>query len=381
MEAVEKRFVTGLKRCFTDLRDPRVEGRCDHLLIDILAIGLLAVMCGAEDWPDIEEFGKRRRPWLKAFLELPHDIPSHDTFRRVFGALDRKQFAACLFQWTQALHEATGGRVLAIDGKTARRSFAKKAGKAALHLVTAWACENGLTLAQVACEEKSNEITAIPELLKLLDLRGHTVTIDAMGCQKDIAAQIRQQKGHYLLALKGNQGTLAEDMEQLYEKEIDRGFVGVKQSTDETAERGPGRFEYRHCQAIEIPATHPQRAVWKDLRSLVIVTSCREIEGEDHWETRQYITSHAPQAKLLAKAIRQHWGIENSQHWTLDVVFGEDSRRQQDRHGVANLAAVRRLALSLLRQEKTNKRGVKNKRLACALDPNYLLTVLHNAAF
>jgi predicted transposase YbfD/YdcC len=250
MEAVEKRFVEGLEQCFAELHDPRVQGRCDHLLIDILAIGLLAVMCGAEDWPDIEEFGKRRHDWLKTFLLLPQGIPSHDTFRRVFGLLDCKQFAACLFQWTQALHEATGGKVLAIDGKTARRSFAKKAGKAALHLVTAWASENGLTLAQVACEEKSNEITAIPELLKLLDLRGQTVTIDAMGCQKEIAAQIRQQKGHYVLALKGNQGRLVDDMEQLYEEGVNRGFADLKQSTSETYETGHGRHEYRSSQVI-----------------------------------------------------------------------------------------------------------------------------------
>jgi len=381
MEAVERRFVAGLERCFAKLRDPRVQGRCDHLLIDILAIGVLAVMCGAEDWPDIEAFGECRHEWLKTFLQLPEGIPSHDTFRRVFGLLDRKQFAACLFQWTQALHEATGGKVLAIDGKTARRSFAKKTGKAALHLVTAWASENGLTLGQVACEEKSNEITAIPELLKLLDLRGQTVTIDAMGCQKEIAAQIRGQKGQYILALKGNQGTLADDMEQFYEEAMDQNFAGVKHSTVDTFDRGHGREEFRSYDALEIPADHPQRAVWKDLRSLVVVTSCREVDGEEHWETRQYITSHAPQAKQVGKAIRQHWGIENTQHWTLDVTFGEDTRRQQDRHGAANLAAVRRLALSLLRQEKTNKRGVKNKRLACALDPKYLLTVLNNAKF
>ena len=247
MEAVGKRFVEGLEQCFAEFRDPRVQGRCDHLLIEIPAIALLAVMCGAEDWPDIEQFGKYRHDWLKTFLQLLSGIPSHDTFRRVFGFLDRQQFAACLFRWTQALHEATGGKVLAIDWKTARRSFAKKTG------------------------------------------------------------------------------------------------------------------------LLEIPPDHPQRAVWKDLRSLVVITSCREIDGEEHWETRQYITSHAPQAKLLAKAIRQHWGIENTQHWTFDLTFGEDSRRQQDRHGAANLAAVRRLVLSLLRQEKTNKRGVKNQRLALPL--------------
>jgi len=381
MEAVEKRFVAGLRRCFAELQDPRVQGRCDHLLGDILAIVLLAVMSGAEDWPDIEEFGKCRHDWLKTFLQLPGGIPSHDTFRRVLGLLESKQFSACLFQWTQALHEATGGKLLAIDGKTLRHSFARKRGKTALHLVTAWASENGLTLAQVACEEKSNEITAIPEVLKLLDLRGQTVTIDAMGCQKEIAAQIRDQKGHYLLALKGNQGTLAKEMEQLYQDAVDEDFAGVKYSTTESFDRGHGREETRWCEAIEIPADHPQRAVWKDLRTLVVVTARRCVNGEEHGETRQYITDHAPQAKRLAKAVRRHWSIENTQHWTLDVTFGEDARRQQDRLGAANLAAVRRLALSLLRQEKTNKRGVKNKRLACALNPRYLLTVLHTAQF
>ncbi len=221
MDADAEAYVAGLRGCFRELRDPRVQGRCDHLLIDILASAILAVMCGAEDWPDIEEFGRRRASWLKGFLQLPHGIPSHDTFRRVFGLLDRKQFAACLFQWTQALHEATGGKVIAIDGKTARRSFNKKSGLKALHLVTAWASESGLTLGQIACEEKSNEITAIPELLKLLNLKGCTVTIDAMGCQKEIAAQIREQKGHYVLALKGNQSGLEADMAQLMVEGID----------------------------------------------------------------------------------------------------------------------------------------------------------------
>lgn len=374
-------FVDGLKQCFGGLADPRVVGRCDHLLLDILAIALLAVLCGAEDWPDIAEFGERRHEWLKGFLSLPGGIPSHDTFRRVFAALNRKQFAACLFQWTQALHAATGGRVIAIDGKTARRSFRKKSGLAALHLVTAWATESGLTLGQVACEEKSNEITAIPELLPLLNLKGSTVTIDAMGCQKEIAAQIREQKGHYVLALKGNQAGLEQDMQQLFEQGLDTDFVGLTHDTYQTEEKGHGRHEQRTCHVIEIPAEHPQRSLWKDLCTLVILTCCRIIADQETWETRLYISSHRPRAKPLAQAVRKHWGIENTQHWSLDVTFGEDSRRQQDRHGAANLAAVRRLALSLLRQEKTNKRGLKNKRLACALDPNYLLQVLANATF
>lgn len=381
MDADAKGFLAGLAKCFGDLRDSRVPGRCDHLLIDILAIALLAVLCGAEDWPDIQVFGKHRCQWLAGFLQLPNGIPSHDTFRRVFGLLDRKQFAACLFRWTQALHEATGGKVIAIDGKTARRSFCKKSGLGALHLVTAWATESGLTLGQIACAEKSNEITAIPELLALLNLKGCTITIDAMGCQKEIAEQIRSQKGHYVLALKGNQSGLERDMQQLCADGIDNDFADLTHETYETAEKGHGRREQRICQVVEIPADHPQRAAWKDIRTLAVMTCCRQIGADETWETRLYISSHAPKAKPLAEAIRKHWSIENTQHWSLDVTFGEDSRRQQDRHGAANLAAVRRLALSLLRQEKSNKRGLKNKRLACALDPGYLLKVLANATF
>ena len=379
MEDESLGFVEGLNHCFSDLPDPRVAGRCDHLLLDVIGITLLAVMSGAEDWPDIEQFGEVREEWLKTFLELPGGIPSHDTFRRVFSLLDRKQFAVCLFRWTQALHEATGGKLIAIDGKTLRRSFSKKSDKAALHLVTAWSTENGLTLGQVACQEKSNEITAIPELLKLLNLKGCTVTIDAMGCQKAIAAQIREQQGHYVLALKGNQSSLQEDMQRLSRKALDENLVGPGRDRFEIQETGHGRRESRGCYAVEIPHDHPQRQAWKDLRTLVIVTCGREIGQTEHWETRLYVTSHPPRAKLLATAIRRHWSIENCQHWVLDISFGEDTRRQQDRNGGANLAAVRRLALSLLRQEKTNKRGVKNKRLHCALDQNYLLRVLQNA--
>lgn len=372
-------FVEGLQSRFAELKDPRVAASCDHLLIDILAITILAVASGADDWTDLEVFGRMRQAWLKTFLALPGGIPSHDTFQRVFGLLDRKQFAACLFQWTQALHEATGGKLIAIDGKTLRRSFAKRTGKAALHLVTAWSSENGLTLGQVACEEKSNEITAIPELLQLLSLQGCTVTIDAMGCQKEIAQQIREQKGHYVLALKGNQSGLEQDMRTLFEHGIDADFAGLTYQECQATETGHGRIEERTYHVVEIPPDHPQRRVWKDLRTLVVVTSCRTQNGIETWETRLYISSHAPRAKPLAHAIRRHWSIENSQHWVLDIAFGEDSRRQQDRHGGANLAAVRRLAVSLLRQDQTIQRGAKCKRMACALDPNYLLRVLHNA--
>jgi predicted transposase YbfD/YdcC len=379
MDGVARGFVEGLRSRFAELPDPRVAASCDHLLIDILAITILAVASGADDWTDLEVFGRLRHAWLKKFLALPNGIPSHDTFQRVLSLLDRKQFAICLFQWTQALHEATGGKLIAIDGKTLRRSFAKKSGKAALHLVTAWSSENGLTLGQVACEEKSNEITAIPELLKLLSLQGCTVTIDAMGCQKEIAQQIRDQKGHYVLALKGNQSGLEQDMRELFERGIDTDFAGLTCQECQTQETGHGRIEQRTCHVVEIPQDHPQRRVWKDLRTLVVVTSCRIRDQIETWETRLYVSSHAPRAKPLAHAIRKHWSIENSQHWVLDIAFGEDSRRQQDRNGGANLAAVRRLAVSLLRQDQTLQRGAKCKRMACALDANYLLRVLHNA--
>jgi predicted transposase YbfD/YdcC len=374
-------FVAGLQKWFRDVVDPRVAGRCDHRLMDIVAITLLAVMSGAEDWPDIEQFGITRRAWLQPFLELPHGIPSHDTFRRVFGLLDRTQFATCLFRWTQALHEATGGKLIAIDGKTLRRSLRKKSGRAALHLVTAWSSDNSLTLGQVACAEKSNEITAIPELLKLLNLKGCTVTIDAMGCQKDIAAQIRRQKGHYVLALKGNQSSLQQDMQALFEQGLNTNFAKLTHESVASTETAHGRTDERTCDVIEIPVDHPQRRDWKDLRTLVIVTSHRITADSDTWESRLYVTSHAPRAKALAHAVRRHWSIENSQHFVLDVTFAEDARRHHDRNGAANLAAVRRLSLSLLRQDTTIKRGIKTKRLTCALDPNYLLHVLESAHF
>ena len=300
MDGAEREFVEGLKRCFSGVKDPRVVPRCDHELLDIVAIALLAVLCGAEDWPDIELFGQTREEWLQTFLKLPNGIPSHDTFRRVFGLLERNQFAQALFQWTQALHESTGGKLISIDGKALRRSLNRKSGKAMLHLVTAWASENGLTLGQVACEEKSNEITAIPELLKLLSLKGCTVTIDAMGCQKEIAAQIREQKGHYVLALKGNQSGLQEDVQQLFIEAIDTDFAETKHDVYETCETAHGRTDERTCHVLEIPRDHPQRAAWKDLRTAIAVASQRRVNDQDTCETRFYITSHSPRAKLLA---------------------------------------------------------------------------------
>jgi len=375
MEDQARGFVAMLESCFSELEDPRNENSCEHLLIDIIAITILGVTCGADDWTDLETFGNGRREWLEKFLALPNGIPAHDTFRRVFGMLDPKQFSTSLFQWTQAIQDATDGQLIAIDGKALRRSFAKRTGKKMLHLVTAWSSDNGLTLGQVACEQKSNEITAIPQLLIMLDLKGNTVTIDAMGCQTEIAAQIREQKGHYVLALKGNQSSLKDDMQALFDVEAERDFSGVKHHVFESSNSGHGRLEERTCHVLEIPKDHPQRERWRDLKTLVVTVSRRQVDEKETWESRLFVSSHPPRAKFLAEAIRRHWSIENSQHWILDVTFGEDHRRQQDRNGASNLAAVRRLSTSLLRQETTLKRGAKCKRMNCALDPNYLLKV------
>jgi predicted transposase YbfD/YdcC len=379
MDVDAQGFVEGLKACFVDLKDPRNENSCAHLLFDIVAIAVLSVACGADDWCDMAMFADVKLEWLKTFLALPGGAPSHDTFRRVFGLLDRGPFAANLFRWTRALHEATGGKLIAIDGKTQRRTFSTRSGLRALHLVTAWASENGLTLGQVACEEKSNEITAIPELLKLLNLKGCTVTIDAMGCQTAIVEGIRERKGHYLLAVKDNQPTLHSDLHQVFEDGLNTDFADVRQDTHTTRESAHGRTTERTYQAIEIPRDHPQRKRWRDLRTLVLATSCVTEGEKETWETRMFISDLSPRARSLGDAVRRHWGIENGQHWVLDVSFHEDAARQQDRNGAANLGAVRRLIVSLLRQEKTLKRGAKAKRMACALDTQYLLKVLATA--
>ena len=386
LEAAGQVFADQLRLCLIDLDDPRVVGRCDHLLFDIVAITLLAVMCGAEDWTDVEDLAEVREDWLRGFLELPGGVPSHDTFGRVVGLLEADRFAACLFRWTQALHEATGisNEVIAIDGKALRRSKNKAGGR--LHLVTARASQNGLTLGQVACKEKSNEIVAIPKLLELLSLKGTTVTLDAAGTQTAIAEQIRGQKGHYVLAVEGNQKSLKADMQALFDEAAEADFEGFRHAEHSEESSGHGRIEERSCHVLEVPKGHPQRSKWKDLKTLVVTISRREIQGVQTYESRLFISSHPPpregrSAKMLATAIRRHWAIENSQHWVLDVAFDEDRRRQQDRNAAANLAAVRRLAISLLRQEKTVTKGAKCKRMRCALEPSYLFTVLQAANF
>jgi predicted transposase YbfD/YdcC len=363
------------------VHDPRVQGRCDHLLLDIITISILAVICGADDWTDIELFGKVRQAWLREFLQLPHGIPSHDTFRRVFGLLERNQFAAALLQWTQALQEATDAKLVSIDGKTLRRSHRKRGGLAALHLVTAWSSQNGLTLGQHATEDKSNEITAIPELLKLLNLKGCTVTIDAMGCQKEIAAEIRAGRADYVLAVKENQPHLYEDLQKHFDAVLEDEAALPPAQHHATEEQAHGRHERRFYYSTPVPEGLRHHDSWRDLRSVGCAISNTIRDGRERGQVRYFISSHKPNAKRLGVAVRSHWGIENSQHWVLDIAFREDDRRQQERHGAANLASVRRLAVSLLRQDRTITRGAKAKRMAAALDPNYLLRVLKHTVF
>jgi predicted transposase YbfD/YdcC len=376
-----KRVADTIRKCFEDVPDPRVVARCDHRLIDILTIAILAVICGADDWTDIEAFGQVRESWLRQFLDLPHGIPSHDTIRRVLELLDRNQFAAGLLQWTQAPQEATDSKLVAIDGKTLRRSHRKRGGLAALHLVTAWCTQNGLTLGQYATEDKSNEITAIPELLKLLSLKGCTVTIDAMGCQKEIAAEIRAGKADYVLAVKENQPHLYEDLQQHFDAVLEDEEALPEKQRHITEEKNHGREEERFYYSMPVPEGLRNREAWRDIQSVGCAIGNTTRDGRATGLVRYFISSLKPDAKRFGKAVRGHWGIENSQHWVLDVSFREDDRRQQDRNGAANLAAVRRLAVSLLRQDKTITRGAKCKRMVAALEPTYLLRVLKHATF
>lgn len=370
---------TSLAEHFAELEDPRAEHLTDHKLLDIIMIAICAVICGAESWTDVELFGNERLEWLKKFLELEKGIPSHDTFGRVFARLDANQFQACFATWVQAVFQTTEGQVVAIDGKSVRRSHDQANGQGAIHVVSAWATANHLVLGQQKVAEKSNEITAIPELLRLLDVSGCIVTIDAMGCQTEIAEQIIQEGADYLLTVKGNQPHLHEDMAFFFELAQQNEFSKVEHSYARMVNKGHGRIETRHCWVISGEADLQflrDFDQWKQLRSMVKVTSQRQLNGQTTSETRYYITSLADDAKKLLQAARSHWGIENSLHWVLDVAMGEDDSRIRKNNAPENMAMLRRIALNLLKQEKTLKRGIQGKRLKAAMNPDYLFKVL-----
>ncbi len=361
---------------FSVIEDPRIDRRKEHLLSDILVISVCAMLCGAEHFVDFEEFGKAKEDFLRTFLELPHGIPSHDTFRRVFALLDPQQFADCFRRWTEGLREAVGAEVVAIDGKTLRRSHDRGKGRAPIHMVSAWARENGLVLGQIKVEDKSNEITAIPELLRALKLAGCIVTIDAMGCQTKIASEICAAQADYVLALKGNQSTLHEEVKSFLEDAQAGGFPKIAHDFLETSERGHGRVETRrYWITADIDWLTP-RAQWEKLQTVGMVESIREIQGQVTVERRFYIGSIGADAQNFARAVRGHWAIENALHWCLDVSFAEDQSRVRSGYAAENLALLRHMALNILKSESTKKRGIKGKQKAAGWDHSYLLKLL-----
>ncbi len=360
-------------RHFRTLKDPRRRHRRLHLLIDIVVMALCAVLCGADDWQQIATFAQKRRDWLKRFLALPNGIPSHDTFERVFAGLDPQAFQKCFIQWIRAVCGLLQLSHVAIDGKTMRGSGSANLGP--LHVVSAWASANHLSLGEVAVAEKSNEITAIPRLLEMLELEGALVTIDAMGCQKEIARVIVARQADYLLTVKENQPHLLEDIRSCFEKALDADLRNVKHDCYETEERGHGRTEKRSYIIIEDPEGIRDLKLWAGLCVIGMCLSERTVAGETSEEVRYFIGSRRTSAKVYGQASRQHWGIENNLHWQLDVTFGEDASRIVNRSGAENFAVLRRMALSLLKRHP-DKRSMACKRLAAALDPAVLEEIL-----
>lgn len=375
---MDERIATGIQEHFGELKDPRIDRTKRHKLLDIVAIAICATIAGADNWEDIAEFGKARVDWFKTFLELPNGIPSHDTFNRVFARLDPEQFQACFIDWVRAVSVLSDAQVIAIDGKVLRRSHDKGMGKAAIDMVSAWATANRLVLGQVKVDEKSNEMTAIPQLLEALAIEGCTVTIDALGCQTEIAKKIIERGADYVLALKENQGNLYEDVVRLFEDLQDSQYRAYPFDYTKTVNKGHGRIEIRECWTISDPAVLQYlrgSSHWKNLATVSCIRAERRIGETCTVENRFHIAS-CRGAKRLLKAVRAHWGIENQLHWVLGLAFDEDRCRVRKDHGPENFAILRHIAVNLLKQENTSKRSIKGKRLLAAWKQDYLLKVL-----
>ena len=366
----------GIIEHFSTLPDPRIHvNKNEHKLIDIIVIAVCAVICGADNWTEIEEYGNAKKDWFATFLELPNGIPSHDTFNRLFSFIKPEEFQRCFSGWIQAAVKATRGQVVAIDGKTLRRSYDKKSNKAAIHMVSAWASVSRLVLGQIKTEEKSNEITAIPELLNLLELEGCIVTIDAMGCQKKITKKIIAGGGDYAIAVKGSQPSLYQAIDDLFGSASVEKLDSSEFDFYRSENTDHGRHEIRWCLMTDNLEKIPMCSEWEGLRTVGIVVSDVTENGKTTTACRYYISSLEKKAELLAESVREHWGIENSVHRVLDAAFREDDSRLRKGHGPENFAVLRHIALNLLKQEG-GKLGIKAKRLKAGWDNNFLSNVL-----
>lgn len=368
-------LATTIRQHFSELTDPRRREPV-YPLMDMVVMSLCAVICGADDFVAIAQWARSKKQFLSRFMNVSRGIPSHDRFNAVFAALRPGEFERCLLNWVTALHQITGGQIIAIDGKTLRRSYDAASSKAAIHMVSAWATANHISLGQVVVDEKSNEITAIPKLLKLLEIGGSLVTIDAMGCQTEIAETIVAGGGDYCLAVKRNQPTLYDGIEAFFENQMEAEFAGTNVRVHETHERGHGREESRYYWICRVPADLADASRWKHLRAIGMTMNVTVRDGREHTEIRYYILSRYLAGRKFAEAVRGHWSIENRLHWQLDVSFGEDQCRLRKGHSDANFSILRRTALSLLKNNTTAKVGIKNKRLLAGWNDDYLTELL-----
>lgn len=375
---MNKQPFASLEASFGDLSDPRVQGRCAHRLVDIILIAVCAVLCGAESWSEVEEFGQVKENWLKKYLELPNGIPSHDTFGRVFRLLDASEFQRRFMGWVEQHFAVARGQVIAVDGKTVRGSKDSFRGQDAIHLVSAWASETGLLLGQRRTDEKSNEITAVPELLKVLFIKGCIVTVDALNCQKDIARTVIEREADYVFALKANHPQLHQDVIDWFDWSRQRAFRDVPHDYHQTVNKAHGRLEVRRCWAIHDPLALESMGHyegWAGLQTVVMVERERRFADRSQTETVYYLSSLPPHAQRILAATRAHWSVENTLHWTLDVVFGEDAARVRLENAPENFAVVRHVALNLLKQHPA-KLSLKRKRFRAALDDQFLFELL-----
>lgn len=375
---MENNAPLSLDECFGDLPDPRVQGRCDHKLMDIIVIAVCAGLCGADSWVGVETVGKAKESWFRGFLKLENGIPSHDTFGDVFAKIDSEAFQTRFMRWVEAVFQVTQGQVIALDGKTLRGSHDQSLGKEAIHLVNAWAVTNGIVLGQRKVDGKSNEIAAIPELLRLLNVTGCIVTIDAMGCQKAIATTIRAEKADYILRVKDNQSNLKQDLEDWFAYGDSQNFASLQMDFHQATHKTSGRVEIRRCWAVSDPLAFEHIRHydgWADLNSIVRIERERRSGQGITRETAYYISSLPADAALLLRSTQHHWAIENSFHWVMDVTFGEDHSRIRNEESAENMAVLRSMALNLLKRD-TSKSSLRQKRFRAAMDNDFLLHLI-----